>query len=522
VFTIHDSGKYILWNTTFTNQVVVASGVDADIVFFGINIQLSSGCAFNMAGATVDITLMGNNTLTSGAGNTCLLCPLGSTLTISGSGSLNAVARSTTSGGGGSGIGGNASTPCGSITINGGNITAAGGSSKAKTGLAGIGGGVVKISGGIVIASSKKAGYAIGYYSNPGSSITITGGTISATAGLGSYGIGGKGSAAPDITISGGTVNAVGDSQWAAIGGTGGSLDISGGTLTAYSKFGPGIEVYSGNTNITGGTVFAESGDPSKFKDIGGELGATAGTLTISGTAMVFLKNNSCDTPVTTTHENETFLAGTADVYGEAISVPDTWTTDFGAWLRPCTLSYHGNGGSGTAPEVPRLYGATVTLPDGSGLSKTGCVFGGWNTAADGSGTGYQAGDTLTLTADTELFAQWKVLTLESTATGGSTSSATVYTGGRFTLTPSVSGGVWDWDEEYFSATFNSPATFTALKDGASTITYTVGGVTASYNVAIEISELPETGQDFAWVWLLCGAALVPGIAQMLRRRTAK
>jgi hypothetical protein len=292
--------------------------------------------------------------------------------------------------------------------------------------------------------------------------------------------------------------------------------------------------MYSGTTTISGGTVYAASGNPTKHHDIGTSTGYE-GTLTISGTAMVFLKNNSCDTPVTTTHENETFLAGTADVYGEAISVPDTWTTDFGAWLRPCTLSYHGNGGSGTAPEVPRLYGATVTLPDGSGLSKTGCVFGGWNTAADGSGTGYQAGDTLTLTADTELFAQWKVLTLESTATGGSTSSATVYTGGRFTLTPSVSGGVWDWDEEYFSATFtgapketsslwggSSPATFTALKAGESTITYTVGGVTASYNVAIEISELPETGQDFAWVWLLCGAALVLGIVQMLRRRTAK
>jgi LPXTG-motif cell wall-anchored protein len=72
-------------------------------------------------------------------------------------------------------------------------------------------------------------------------------------------------------------------------------------------------------------------------------------------------------------------------------------------------------------------------------------------------------------------------------------------------LTPNIDGGTWNWDKRFFSATFNSPATFTGLKAGVSTITYTVDGQTASYVVTVKESELPSTGQDFTWAWLLGG-----------------
>ncbi|MEL7603833.1 MAG: InlB B-repeat-containing protein, partial [Bacillota bacterium] len=524
VFTINANGEYLIWNATTANRIVVASGVEADIILFGASIQPVSGCAFDMTGATVDMTLMGNSKVISGKGYTCVLCPLGSTLTISGSGSLNATARNNSSGAAGSGIGGNTSAACGSITIKSGTVTAAGGNPRIGSfGLAGIGGAVVNISGGTVNAFSHKGGAAIGYYSNPGSSITITGGTVTATAGINNYGIGGKASGAPDITISGGTVTASGDLQSPAIGGTGGTLTISGGTVyTSNRNSGPAIAVYKGETVISGGTVYAASSDPANFKDIGTATGFE-GTLTISGTARVFLKNNLCDTPITTTHENETFAAGTAEVYGEALSVPDDWTGGFGAYLRPCTLSYHGNGGSGTAPEMTRLYGAAVTVPDSSGLTKSGYVFDCWNTAANGRGTDYAAGSSFTLNTDATLYAQWTKLELASTAPGGSTSSATVYTGGRFTLTPSVGGGVWDWDEEYFSATFNSPATFTALKEGNSDITYTVGVQITIYVVTIKKSGLPNTGQDFTWIYVFFGLGiLVVTGAALFRKRVIK
>ncbi len=80
----------------------------------------------------------------------------------------------------------------------------------------------------------------------------------------------------------------------------------------------------------------------------------------------------------------------------------------------------------------------------------------------------------------------------------------TMYKGGRVTWNPQPEGGVWDWDDDFFSATFNSPATFTALKAGTSTITYTVNGVPQSITVTIHEAELPVTGQDFTLaIWLL-------------------
>jgi len=81
--------------------------------------------------------------------------------------------------------------------------------------------------------------------------------------------------------------------------------------------------------------------------------------------------------------------------------------------------------------------------------------------------------------------------------------SYTMYTGGRVTFDPTPSGGTWNWDESYFSATFNSPATFTALKSGTSTITYTVNGVTQSIKVTVLASTLPQAGQDSTMIYVL-------------------
>ncbi len=105
-----------------------------------------------------------------------------------------------------------------------------------------------------------------------------------------------------------------------------------------------------------------------------------------------------------------------------------------------------------------------------------------------------------------------------------SVASGKIYTGGRITLTPNIDGGQWDWDKDYFSATFNSPATFKALKAGTTTITYTAEGQTVAYVVKIRKSALPQTGQDFTWVWLLSGTALmlVGAGAITLKRKAAK
>ena len=109
--------------------------------------------------------------------------------------------------------------------------------------------------------------------------------------------------------------------------------------------------------------------------------------------------------------------------------------------------------------------------------------------------------------------------TVEPLALVSSVESGTIYTGGRIVLTPNIEGGEWDWDEEYLSATFNSPATFTGLKAGTTRVTYTVGEESVYYDITIETNGLPSTGQDFTWMWALIGAALIAFAAGVLLRR---
>ena len=79
------------------------------------------------------------------------------------------------------------------------------------------------------------------------------------------------------------------------------------------------------------------------------------------------------------------------------------------AWA--LSVTYNGNGNnSGSVPVDGTVYasGNTVTVPGNSNaLVKSGYAFNGWNTAANGSGVSYAAGSTLTITADTTLYAKW-------------------------------------------------------------------------------------------------------------------
>ncbi len=96
-----------------------------------------------------------------------------------------------------------------------------------------------------------------------------------------------------------------------------------------------------------------------------------------------------------------------------------------------------------------------------------------------------------------------------------------IYTGGRITLTPSVQNGTWSFDGTYLS---QDGFSFTALKAGTTTVTYTVGAYSESYVITIQQSGLPNTGQDFSWVWLLCGLALAlaaAGISGVRKRKKA-
>ena len=74
-------------------------------------------------------------------------------------------------------------------------------------------------------------------------------------------------------------------------------------------------------------------------------------------------------------------------------------------------VTYNGNGSTGGTPPTDAnsyLPGASATVLGNTGsLVKTGYTFGGWNTRADGNGTTYAAGDNLTVSGNTTLYALW-------------------------------------------------------------------------------------------------------------------
>ena len=172
-----------------------------------------------------------------------IFVPEGKTLTIMGSGTLNATGGNTSKTGagsgliGGAGIGGTKDVSCGNIVIKGGTITATG------TGW----------SAGIGSGYAKQANTTCG-------AITITGGTVTATGSDFAAGIGsGKGyndgsnifvSACGAISITGGTVTATGGDYAVGIGSGSGNYNQDNHYVSAC-----------GAISITGGTVTATSGD---------------------------------------------------------------------------------------------------------------------------------------------------------------------------------------------------------------------------------------------------------------------
>ena len=100
---------------------------------------------------------------------------------------------------------------------------------------------------------------------------------------------------------------------------------------------------------------------------------------------------------------------GTAYAAGASITLTAD-TVLYAQWLRdPYVLTFNGNtGASGTMANATSR--TSWTLPSTVGFTKANNFFSGWNTAANGSGTSYAVGASVTASADTTLYAQWTAI----------------------------------------------------------------------------------------------------------------
>ena len=141
-------------------------------------------------------------------------------------------------------------------------------------------------------------------------------------------------------------------------------------------------------------------------------------------------------------------------------------------------ITFNSNYGATPTTSVQYLYKSTSTALTANSFTRTGYTFAGWNTEAIGSGTPYANSASITLTNDTNLFAQWTANSQTITyaaGTGGSGSGPT-------TPTAVTYGGTFTTPANTFTRT---GFTFAGWSDGTSVfqagVTYpTTGSVSAN------------------------------------------
>jgi len=173
-----------------------------------------------------------------------------------------------------------------------------------------------------------------------------------------------------------------------------GNGDTGGETI---ANFGAGYAIRVVGENFTSGAATLGNGSSMAANSI--QMAASGGNTILYVDSSV--ANGSATAPLQITLNGVYQLANFV-LSGEYIRFRATYS-----------VTYNGNGNTGgTVPtdgSSPYISGTNVTLLRNTGaLVKTGNTFNGWNTAANGYGTAYAEGATLTaIAANTTLYAQW-------------------------------------------------------------------------------------------------------------------
>lgn len=183
-------------------------------------------------------------------------------------------------------------------------------------------------------------------------------------------------------------------------------------TLFAKWKLRPYTVTYNGNKN-TKGEVPAP-----QFKEFGKVLVLAINTGNLERTDYIFAGWTTSADGAGTDYAIGANYSDNADIVLYA-----KWEH------RPNIISYNGNKNTtGTVPESQsKEYGKALVLPDNTGnLERTGYVFDGWSTSADGNGTDYPKGASYADNADVVLYARWKLQTFTVTYYGNGNESGSV------------------------------------------------------------------------------------------------
>ena len=488
----------------------------------GVNFTTTASTALQLPDDAI-IVLNGENTITGGDSNssTCFGIYAWSNLTISGTGTLNVTAGSSTK----SSIGIRADD---NLTISGGTVTATGGTA---TGDSGRSSGIyayyaVAISDSTVTATGGTATGAetdsYGIRTNRGD-VTITGGTVEVTGGAAGHKSSGIYARRDDDGSGGyigGNINISGGAEVTAAGG-----DVTDEKSLSYGLFANeamtisdsakvtatggassnrsyGIRVYGDNVTISGGAQVTATGGTAGKKSYG--IGADDGNVTISGGA-VKAKAGSAGNSGTAAALNEaptlpttTYWWRTSDsgIFAESTQSAYSWSSDHSYveiqdTTPAYTVSFDANGGSSTMADDPGVYGS-YTLPENGFTPPAGKQFKGWAESANGA---VISGTSITVTADTTLYAIWENTKDLSRIDITTPPTKTTYTVGESFDTAGmvVTATYSDGSTAAVTGYTVSPSAALTTSDTSVMISYTEGGVTKTATQAITVNASTPT-----------------------------
>ncbi len=204
--------------------------------------------------------------------------------------------------------------------------------------------------------------------------------------------------------------------------GTGVSLRKNGFTRTGYGflywKYGNNT-YYPGETYPSSVIVSPYNNTPLYMESVWSNsyavvtFNSNTGTGTMSSINVT--KSVSSRTPLNKfTKDGNTFKnwntqadgSGTSYANGAYIKVSAD-TTLYAQWeAAPLTITFNPNGGSGSATTQTFYYGISQAL-NANTYTKNGYAFKSWNTKAEGTGTNYSNGQSISVKKDTTLYATW-------------------------------------------------------------------------------------------------------------------
>ncbi len=200
-----------------------------------------------------------------------------------------------------------------------------------------------------------------------------------------------------------------------------------------------GAVIPSVTANMTLYAIWRIDTSTVTFNANGGTGTMPSGTVDY-GTSYAIPDNTFTRTGYTFDHWNtQADDGGTTYSAGSTITNVTANVSLYAIWsLASMTISFNANNGTGTMTNGTVPYGNDYAIPANT-FTRTGYTFNHWNTLPGGTGASYPSSGTIaTVTADTTLYAIWRIntstITFNANSGTGTMASATVDYGASYTI----------------------------------------------------------------------------------------